>query len=220
MPSPAARGLAPHPPLRIVRQRSPRQYRTGARIARRAVSLETSRDVRDHSRRRTPHAAAPLPVLRRPHDYHRDLRGQPPAETPPRAHSGRHRHLVMPSHPCSASRLNQWCEVLDEAAANRIIHVHRGTRVQKERADRLLLHLFQHQIHHRGQAHAMLSGNVCAAATTRRILLGRRGTVARGRIQRAWIDRGDGLAGVRLLDHMSPVAPRHITERGHGEVRC
>ena len=35
--------------------------------------------------------------------------------------------------------------------------MHRGTRVQTERADRLLLHLFQHQIHHRGQAHAMLS---------------------------------------------------------------
>jgi hypothetical protein len=61
---------------------------------------------------------------------------------------------------------------------------------------------------------------VCAAATTRRFLLGRRGTVARGRFQRALMDRGDGLAGVRLLDHMSPVAPRHITERGHGEVRC
>jgi hypothetical protein len=29
--------------------------------------------------------------------------------------------------------------------------------VQTERADRLLLHLFQHQVHHRGQAHAMLS---------------------------------------------------------------
>jgi uncharacterized damage-inducible protein DinB len=27
-----------------------------------------------------------------------------------------------------------------------------------ERVDRLLLHLFQHQIHHRGQIHAMLSG--------------------------------------------------------------
>ena len=38
------------------------------------------------------------------------------------------------------------------------IDVHRGTRVQRERADRLLLHLFQHQIHHRGQAHAMLCG--------------------------------------------------------------
>jgi uncharacterized damage-inducible protein DinB len=31
-------------------------------------------------------------------------------------------------------------------------------RVQEERRDRLLMHLFQHQIHHRGQAHAMLSG--------------------------------------------------------------
>lgn len=29
---------------------------------------------------------------------------------------------------------------------------------QAERRDRLLMHLFQHQIHHRGQAHAMLSG--------------------------------------------------------------
>jgi uncharacterized damage-inducible protein DinB len=54
-------------------------------------------------------------------------------------------------------RLIAWCEVLDEAGVDRIIHVHRGTRVQTERADRLLLHLFQHQIHHRGQAHAMLS---------------------------------------------------------------
>jgi uncharacterized damage-inducible protein DinB len=30
--------------------------------------------------------------------------------------------------------------------------------VQEERCDRLLMHLFQHDIHHRGQAHAMLSG--------------------------------------------------------------
>jgi len=40
---------------------------------------------------------------------------------------------------------------------NRVVDVHRGDRVQRERIDRLLLHLFQHQIHHRGQAHAMLS---------------------------------------------------------------
>lgn len=40
----------------------------------------------------------------------------------------------------------------------RTIHVHRGGRIQTERADRLLLHIFQHQVHHRGQAHAMLSG--------------------------------------------------------------
>jgi uncharacterized damage-inducible protein DinB len=55
-------------------------------------------------------------------------------------------------------RLIGWCDALDENGTDRIIHVHRSTRVQTERADRLLLHLFQHQIHHRGQAHAMLSG--------------------------------------------------------------
>lgn len=55
-------------------------------------------------------------------------------------------------------RLIAWCDGLDDAGTERIIHVHRGTRVQTERADRLLLHLFQHQVHHRGQAHCMLSG--------------------------------------------------------------
>ena len=39
----------------------------------------------------------------------------------------------------------------------RIVSVHRGDRIQRERMDRLLLHLFQHQVHHRGQAHGMLS---------------------------------------------------------------
>jgi uncharacterized damage-inducible protein DinB len=39
----------------------------------------------------------------------------------------------------------------------RIVSVHRGDRIQRERMDRLLLHLSQHQIHHRGQAHCMLS---------------------------------------------------------------
>lgn len=32
------------------------------------------------------------------------------------------------------------------------------TIVQVERRDRLLMHLFQHQLHYRGQAHAMLVG--------------------------------------------------------------
>ncbi|CCE02122.1 conserved hypothetical protein [Bradyrhizobium sp. STM 3809] len=37
------------------------------------------------------------------------------------------------------------------------MRINREKRVQNERCDRLLLHLFQHDIHHRGQAHAMLS---------------------------------------------------------------
>jgi uncharacterized damage-inducible protein DinB len=47
---------------------------------------------------------------------------------------------------------------IDEEDLGRIVVIHRGDRIQHERMDRLLLHLFQHQIHHRGQAHAMLSG--------------------------------------------------------------
>jgi uncharacterized damage-inducible protein DinB len=55
-------------------------------------------------------------------------------------------------------RLIAWCDGLDDADLDRVIQVHRGDHLQSERADRLLLHLFQHQTHHRGQAHAMLSG--------------------------------------------------------------
>lgn len=62
-------------------------------------------------------------------------------------------------------RLIAVVEALDGAAGlARIVSVHRGEgRVQRERMDRLLLHLFQHDIHHRGQAHAMLSGTGAAA---------------------------------------------------------
>jgi len=55
-------------------------------------------------------------------------------------------------------RLIAHCEALTDVRLDEIVHVERFTRVQPERRDRLLLHLFQHQTHHRGQAHAMLSG--------------------------------------------------------------
>ena len=54
-------------------------------------------------------------------------------------------------------RLVAHCNGLTDADLGHVVQVHRGTRIQAERRDRLLLHLFQHQIHHRGQAHAMLS---------------------------------------------------------------
>jgi len=44
----------------------------------------------------------------------------------------------------------------------RSVDIHREDHIQRERMDRLLLHLFEHQIHHRGQAHAMLSGTSVA----------------------------------------------------------
>jgi len=55
-------------------------------------------------------------------------------------------------------RLLNICDALTPEQLDTIVKVNRDTRVQTERRDRLLMHLFQHQIHHRGQAHAMLSG--------------------------------------------------------------
>jgi uncharacterized damage-inducible protein DinB len=54
-------------------------------------------------------------------------------------------------------RLIAIVEGMDGAGLARIVAIDRRSRIQHERVDRLLLHLFQHQIHHRGQAHAMLS---------------------------------------------------------------
>lgn len=60
------------------------------------------------------------------------------------------------------ARLIAHCNALTEADLDTVVRVNRETRVQTERRDRLLLQLFQHQVHHRGQAHAMMS------ATTRK----------------------------------------------------
>jgi len=55
-------------------------------------------------------------------------------------------------------RLVAICDALTPAGLDEIVKVNRDSEVQSERRDRLLMHLFQHDIHHRGQAHAMLSG--------------------------------------------------------------
>jgi len=55
-------------------------------------------------------------------------------------------------------RLIAICEALTDEALDGEVRVNRVTRWQVERRDRLLMHLFQHQVHHRGQAHAMLAG--------------------------------------------------------------
>ncbi len=55
-------------------------------------------------------------------------------------------------------RLIQFCKSLRPDDHTAITAINRGPYVQEELTDRLLLHLFQHQIHHRGQVHAMLSG--------------------------------------------------------------
>ena len=53
-------------------------------------------------------------------------------------------------------RLITLCAGLDNLAL--IVSIQRADHVEREPIVRVLAHLFQHQIHHRGQAHAMLSG--------------------------------------------------------------
>lgn len=60
-------------------------------------------------------------------------------------------------------RLLTLCRGLSEALLSADVAVQRGGgRVDREPTIRLLQHLFQHQIHHRGQVHAMLSGTSAA----------------------------------------------------------
>ncbi len=55
-------------------------------------------------------------------------------------------------------RLLDFCDALDDVGLSATADLARRGWVQTEQVDRILLHLFQHQIHHRGQVHAMLSG--------------------------------------------------------------
>ena len=84
------------------------------------------------------------------------------------------RSFFEPEEPCAACaelqaaqtlcdrRLIALCESLDAAALRREITVSRRTGPVQEPLPRLLAHLFQHQVHHRGQAHAMLAGTAVA----------------------------------------------------------
>jgi len=69
---------------------------------------------------------------------------------------------LFPAQQAVDRRLVAFCDRLDDAALALPTHIHRAERVQSDRTDKVLLHLFEHQIHHRGQAHAMLAGTAVA----------------------------------------------------------
>ena len=61
----------------------------------------------------------------------------------------------------SDQRLINFCEGLEAADDERIVAFDRGAGIDagpREPLGRVLAHLFMHQTHHRGQAHAMLAG--------------------------------------------------------------
>lgn len=59
----------------------------------------------------------------------------------------------------SDQRLIEFAQQLDAAACEQVVEIPRdGGRLQRDLVCHVLAHLFMHQTHHRGQAHAMLSG--------------------------------------------------------------
>ena len=63
----------------------------------------------------------------------------------------------------SDERLIAWLEKADAAALDSAVHMPRAQgRIQTDAAAHLMQHLFMHQMHHRGQVHAMLSGTAVA----------------------------------------------------------
>lgn len=66
---------------------------------------------------------------------------------------------LVPRQRASDERLIDFCGALDAAGCEAMVDIDRRTHIQRDRAAHVLAHLFMHQIHHRGQAHAMLSGS-------------------------------------------------------------
>ena len=59
-------------------------------------------------------------------------------------------------------RLQAFVATLDDERLAATTYMHRASHVATDRTDDVLLHLFLHQTHHRGQVHAMLSGSSVA----------------------------------------------------------
>jgi uncharacterized damage-inducible protein DinB len=92
----------------------------------------------------------------------RSLARQPPHERPDR--------FFEPEEPfadcaslareqrASDRRLIALCGGVDDARMDDVILLPRRSGLERDRLRRILAHLFQHQVHHRGQVHAMLAG--------------------------------------------------------------
>ena len=89
------------------------------------------------------------------------------AGLPPHEDAGRHFRPEEPFETCAPlsaaqheadRRLIALCEGLDDGMLEAEVRILRSRGLTSDTVRRTLAHLFQHQIHHRGQAHAMLAG--------------------------------------------------------------
>jgi uncharacterized damage-inducible protein DinB len=79
------------------------------------------------------------------------------------------------------------------------VPVQRRAGILTENATRLLAHLFQHQIHHRGQAHAMLAGTPVAPPQLDEFFCANEAHLRARAPRSAFRSRDLGLTGVQKL---------------------
>jgi len=103
--------------------------------------------------------------------YYLEMLERSRAGLPPHEQAHRHFDPENPFDDCAAlsqaqhaadRRLITYCEALSEKDLDGVVLLPRKDGTQRDRVSRILAHLFQHQIHHRGQAHAMLAGTHAA----------------------------------------------------------
>jgi uncharacterized damage-inducible protein DinB len=66
--------------------------------------------------------------------------------------------LLAAAQAAADARLIAFCDRADAAALEVEVRMQRRDHVQRDRAGHVLAHLLNHQVHHRGQVHAMLAG--------------------------------------------------------------
>jgi uncharacterized damage-inducible protein DinB len=99
--------------------------------------------------------------------YYLEMLERSRAGLAPHPQPGRHFEPEEPFDDCAAlsaaqhesdRRLIAYCESLGEDDVRGVVLLPRREGVVRDSVQRILAHLFQHQVHHRGQVHAMLSG--------------------------------------------------------------
>jgi len=99
--------------------------------------------------------------------YYLEILERSLAGLPPHPEARRHFDPAEPFESCddisreqraTDRKLIALCAGLGDERLDDEVRIPRSTGVVRDRVRRILAHLFEHQIHHRGQAHAMLAG--------------------------------------------------------------
>ena len=99
--------------------------------------------------------------------YYLEILERSLAGVPPHPDPARHFDPEEPFDDCAQlsreqhgtdKRLIAFCAGLEDGQMDSEVLLPRRTGLERDRLRRILAHLFGHQIHHRGQAHAMLAG--------------------------------------------------------------